>query len=491
MNKLSDPNWRVENLYKIIDKNGNRITFKRNPIQKLIAFNPALRKTILKARQFGVSTERLITKFDATIFRPNTTTAIIAHEDDAVEKLFRIVSRALRFMPEELKPIIDRGGGSKNELYFPEINSRIYCDLEIRGDTVQILHVSEAAFMKDSSKLKATLQAVPLNGIVDIETTANGMANYFYELWNDPDQPYAKIFIPWYMFPDYKMPAASNMQLTENELELKTKAMRLFGIQISNEQIAFRRLKKAELKESAYDKKKVTFEQEYPEDDVTCFLSSGASVMDLFILKDLIENARKPIIDSGWFQVYEKHNRAHVYVCGADTAEGTGGDYSVGVMIDINTKEVVAKIKGHWKPHEFAHRLKDLCLKYKSSENGFPELAVERNNHGHAVLLELSEHIGYANLYQHTDEKLGWRTDSITRPIMINAFINALENKYIKVQDMDILNECLTLINVNGKIEAADNKHDDCVIATAIAIQMALKGGNLEVYNDISKKIYL
>lgn len=67
---------------------------------------------------------------------------------------------------------------------------------------------------------------------------------------------------------------------TEEEIILKEKAMRLFNIDIDKEQIAFRRFKKSELKPSSHDKTRVTFEQEYPEDEETCFLASGQRVVD-------------------------------------------------------------------------------------------------------------------------------------------------------------------------------------------------------------------
>lgn len=496
---LSNPDWRVEHLYKIVNKDGQKIQFKRNQIQRKINAINRNRKMVLKARQFGISTDGIITKFDRTVFTPNTTTAIIAHEKDAIEKLFRIVIHAHKTMPDELRPILDRGGGSKHELFFPEINSRIYCDLEIRGGTIQNLHVSEAAFMKDSSKLKATLQAVPKSGFVDIETTANGMANYFYEMWNDPDQPYAKIFIPWYEFDEYRLDFEHPIKWTDDELRLKDKALKFYSIKIDDKQIAYRRFKKAELKESSYDKTKVTFEQEYPEDDQTCFLSSGEAVMDLFVLKELIDKAKDPIEDNGWKQIYQKYDKKMFYVCGADTAEGKRqGDYSVGVVIGVSgkTRNVVAKIRGHWKPIEFAHRLKDLCSEYAKAGRSWPLLGVERNNHGHAVLLELEHHIGYPNLFHRVvdsdgsrDESPGWVTDQVTRPIMINTFINVVENKSVIVDDKSILSECLTLINSNGKIEAADSKHDDCVVATAIGIQLLSEASVSEIYENIETKI--
>lgn len=498
--KILDPNWRVENLYQIVDKNGQRIKLKRNIAQRIIAACPSKRRMILKSRQIGVSTERLITKFDKTIFRPNTTCAIIAHEKDAIEKLFRIPTRAYKFMPDDIKPVLDRGGGSKFEMYFPEINSRIYCDLEVRGDTAQILHVSEAAFMKDSSRLKATLQAVPLNGEVDIETTPNGMGNFFYEMWNDPDQPYEKLFFPWFMFPQYRMPAPKNMQLTDEEVEFIGKALRLFNLKIDNEQIAFRRHKRAELKASVHDKVRVTFEQEYPEDDRTCFLASGQAVMDLFVVKDLMDKAQAPIFDNGWMRLYDSVDKHARYVCGADTAEGVGGDSSVGVMIDAKNLKVVGVINSNkWKPSEFAEKLDEFCRKFQGSQGRLPELAVERNNHGHAVLLKLEEYLKYPSLFHRVtnkesgekDLRPGWVTDAVTRPIMINAFIDAVENRHLNVSEKYILSECLTLINNGGKIEAADNKHDDFVVATSIALQLCLSGSNLDLYDSIEKKILL
>jgi hypothetical protein len=129
-------------------------------------------------------------------------------------------------------------------------------------------------------------------------------------------------------------------------------------------------------------------------------------------------------------------------------------------------------------------------------------LAVERNNHGHAVLLQLEEHIRYSNLFfriksvdpisgrQQKDDRPGWVTDKVTRPIMINAFVDAVENSYMTLNDSYILNECLTLVNNEGKIEAAENKNDDSIIASSIALQLAIEmGGNLVRYDDLKSKI--
>jgi hypothetical protein len=73
---------------------------------------------------------------------------------------------------------------------------------------------------------------------------------------------------------------------------------------------------------------------------------------------------------------------------------------------------------------------------------------------------------------------------------MINAFVDAVENSYMTLNDSYILNECLTLVNNEGKIEAAENKNDDSIIASSIALQLAIEmGGNLVRYDDLKSKI--
>lgn len=487
---LQSVNWRIENLYTIVDKDGHRVPFSRNNIQRQIARSRKRRKMILKARQFGVSTGCIVELFDWTCFTRNANACILAHEQDSIKKLFRIVQRLHKFMPDEIKPKIDRGGGSKYEMFFPEINSRIYCDLESRGDTIGRLHVSEAAFMKDSAKLKSTLQAVPIqSGVVTIETTANGMANHFYDMWNDGESIYEKLFYPWYLFPEYKLPVHGKIILSDEEITLVKKAKKLFNVVITDGQIAFRRFKKAELKATSHDRTRVTFEQEYPEDESSCFLSSGDAVMDLFKVKKAIDALISPMSDSEGLKIYKKPVKGRRYVIGADPAEGVKRDYSVAPVIDVESLEVVAKLRGQWKPSEFAAKLNEIGKMYSSPGGRYPILAVERNNHGHAVLLALNEIHNYPNLYvDPRDERLGWRTDSTSRPMMIDAFIDAVEDEHLKVNDKEILTECLTLVDNAGKIEASDGKFDDCITSTAIALQVCLTN-SLSIYDNLERRI--
>lgn len=488
----SDPMWRLENLYTIVNKDAQKVKFKPNVVQDRINKSKHKRKMILKARQFGVSTNEIIKLLDWVMHNENATAAILAHEQGAIEKLFRIVRRAYKFLPDEAKPELDRGGGSKFEYYFPKINSRIYCDLEIRGDTVGRLHVSEAAFMKDSSRLKATLQAVPLNtGHVTIETTPNGIANHFYDMWSEEDSIYEKIFFPWYIFPEYRIQdhRVNSENLSEEERKLINKAKELYLLDVDLEQIAYRRFKKSEMRKSDYDVVKVSFEQEYPEDEASCFLSSGDSVIDPLIVNKKLKDAKKPIKTINGIRIYKEKEKDHRYVIGADPAEGVGRDNSAAVIIDTTTFDPVAVFHGQLKPSEFAYKLEEMAKLYKWPTDTSPLIACERNNHGHTVIYVLENEIHYDNIFRAKDEKLGWLSNSITRPMMVDHFIEAFEDNICNIIDQATLYECLTLIDNKGKIEASSGKHDDLIIAHAIALQVA---PDLRIsYSDLLSQIKL
>lgn len=481
--KLIDPLWRLNHLYSIVDKKSKKIRFINNVVQKRINKNDSLRKIILKARQFGVSTNEILKMFDRTIMHRNRNAFIMAHRKEDVEKLFRIVNTAYHNLDQVWQPKLDTGGGSKYELYFPEINSRIYCGIQVRGGTINDLLVSEAAFIKDDGRIKATLEAVPMDtGHVTLESTPNGIGNYFHDRWiKQTEFSYKQFFFPWYIFPDYRIPLNKRkIRLTDDEKKLIKKAKKLYQVDIDLEQIQFRRAKIEDLGQ--------LFGQEYPEDDETCFLTSGHHAFDLLKLKEATLNRKEVIKKINGVKIFAEPDHKGIYVIGADTAEGVGGDLSAACVIDVKRMEQVASLAGQFSPHEFAHKLNEIGNYFTPRGNMHPQLAVERNNHGHAVLLELNEHIGYPNLYIADDEKTGWNTNNITRPIMMDTFINATESRNIKIHDQELINECMTLVVNNGKIEAASGKTDDRVIASAIAMQLCVKNSN-QVYENIADMI--
>jgi hypothetical protein len=212
----------------------------------------------------------------------------------------------------------------------------------------------------------------------------------------------------------------------------------------------------------------------------------------------MYDNAPKPIEVVDGIKIYERQKGGEVYVIGADPAEGVNGDASAAHVFKVSNREQVATFRSpHHKPSEFADVLVKMASMYG---RGWPPplLAVERNNHGHAVLLKLDEVLEYGNIFRTRKEnkkteleeiKLGWPTDRVTRPLMLDTLIEGVENGTVILNDRETLGECLTLVNNEGKIEAEEGKHDDTVIAAAISVMMCIEESKLGVYSDVGNKI--
>ena len=101
--------------------------------------------------------------------------------------------------------------------------------------------------------------------------------------------------------------------------------------------------------------------------------------------------------------VYAAAEAGREYVIGCDPAEGNPqSDESAASVVDVLTGEQVAVLAGRFDPAVFAGYVASLSEYY----HGAPAL-VERNNHGHAVLLWLAEFSQVACL-PGLDGKPGW-----------------------------------------------------------------------------------
>lgn len=477
--QFRDPQWRLSKLYKIVDKASHLKHYKPNEVQSLIHSDTSRRKITLKARQFGITTDAVLRRFDSCVWNCNKTICILAHKQDVLDKIFSIVKTAYKNMPEQLRPVLDRGGGSKYEYRFPELNSLIYTTLEVRGGTIHELHVSEAAFIP-KERIDATLQAVPIGGLVEFESTPNGL-NHFYDLWNESHDGYSRFFFPWFFHHDYHIVTAP-FALTDDEERLCSFALSKFGRTLNHAQIAFRRHK---IKELGFR----IFQQEYPEDEQTCFLTSGFNPFDAGKLKDKLLVAPVKFETRNQICIYERFDRTKKYVIGVDVAEGVRSDYSVACCFCIETKKEVAFFRGHLSPSDFADNIFEMGKMFSRADS-WPHVIVERNNHGHAVILKLNEVLNYPGLWIGPDDRIGHNTTSITRPLLLDTFIEAVDSGMFHIMSRETLGECLTLVDNNGKIEAESGKHDDCVIATALAIKLVLEYlPRINVYKNIETRI--
>jgi len=194
---LQDPEWRLFSgcLYQIIVKGKNEgdddlvQPFIPNRAQKRFIRRLWHRNIILKARQLGFTTLIAILWLDHALFNGNQRCGMIAQDRETAEAIFRDkVVFAYDHLPEELRERFPLARASTKELLFGHNNSSIRVATSVRGGTIHRLHVSEfgkicAKFpAKANEVVTGSIQAVPLSGILVIESTAEGTEGEFYDM---------------------------------------------------------------------------------------------------------------------------------------------------------------------------------------------------------------------------------------------------------------------------------------------------------------------
>lgn len=501
---LREKIWRVQNLYKIIDKNRRDANLKLNRVQTQIVDDILKQKPIrhfsLKTRQQGVSTFWLLWWLDDTIFNTSTQTGILAHKIEALNYLMRIVRHAYNSMPRHLR--IPTVGDNKKELEFMSTNSKIFCSLSIRSTGVHNLHISEWCLCRDS-EIEATLGAASEDTNISGESTGNGIGNHGYQTYQDSKSGEAldgmiSRFFPWFIQDEYKLDLRGMRPpvMKPDEIQLAKVMREHWNMTLTPEQVLWRRYKKKRMKS--------LFQQEYPATDDEAFLTSGKKFFDFQKLHRLKLEAKEylekhpPIEETDKFTVWEEPDRSCVYVAGADTAEGAG-DPSVLKIINVTKKREAFLYRARASVPTFYRICDEWGRKYNDAL-----LAVERNNHGHAVILGLDESCEYPNLYVQDEKKkpeklthvgtttrnlsanvllkIGWDTNQVTRPIMLDHLKYFIEGEeeddadtfepMFSIFDVNLLDECLKFEEKDGKYQAMEGETDDDIFATGIAVQM-------------------
>ena len=89
LDKLSDRWWRLNNLYWIVDKWGNKVRFKPNEVQTSLDDELHNLNIVPKSRQHGITTWACIRALDMALFRSNCRCGIVAHTAGDAASFFR------------------------------------------------------------------------------------------------------------------------------------------------------------------------------------------------------------------------------------------------------------------------------------------------------------------------------------------------------------------------------------------------------------------
>lgn len=485
--RLKDKNWRLEHLYKIRTKDAQVVRFKMNRAQKHYHEHKHTRNIILKSRQLGFTTYETIDSEDDVLFTKNFDALFIAHQKEDAEEIFdKKVKVAWENLKKEIASMYKVETNRTNQITFDfkdNTKSSFMVKVSGRSGTYMRLHVTEFAKVckKEPKKAKeiisGAIPAVPLNGRVDIESTAEGEIGYFAEMfweawerkreplvtefkahfynWTWDDQEIAKI--------DRVIPFSEMDQ--GGKFEEYAKKHKLTDIQITYYY----------LKWLSLGKDWNLLHQEYPTTPEEAFVSSGNK---LFSIEKLEEQIPEEGMVIGDWTYYRRYNPRHTYGVGADPAEGIGGDNATIVVVDFTTGEVAAVFASKFTtPDQLAYEIEKIGREY-----GNALVCPERNNHGYTTLTVLNgiynniyEEILYDKVKDKKTKKLGFTTSSISKPRILYALNSAINEDLIKIYDKALIRELRTYEREDMNATQHDEEtigHWDRLMALAIAWEM-------------------
>ena len=547
---FSDFATYAADLLRIQTKASTLVPFRRNPIQKVKADIKAdiranrrlMRLVILKARQFGISTDELMEMLWQTSTKPFRNSIVVTHEPDSTAYLFGVVKRAWANIPiPEWKP--SKKNSNAKELIFEGIDSAIRVGTAGKdnlgsGTVIHRALLSELAKWPRhtvSSILTSLFQAIPktMESELVIESTAQGVggefhsiywgARYRYEVFmlsgkptfrceinqnSSPDNVYSAVFIPWFAHNEYELDPEPGFRRTEDEDKLADR----HGL--TDSQLAWRRHTIANECLGSVAR----FHQEYPSTALEAFLASGRPVFDPMELIELQKLTRKkpvayyslsagvwiastPMGDdaNGLLQVWNETQAGASYVIPGDVSEGLEhGDWDSADVIDQRTGKQVAHWHGHTSPDKFGEILLAMAKRYN---NGW--IVPERNNHGLTTLTFLVNS-GYEHICPELNPKPGEKarnhygfvtgnSKTSGKAVVIDELAAFFRASPDAIQSRDTLDEMQTYKhNPDGTMGAEGGHYDDRVMSMAIGnfvrtrlpLSPGLAGGGGVVRND-------
>lgn len=491
--RLADRVWRLNNLYWVINEDGQLVKFKLRRAQEELLRNLHHKNIILKARQLGFTTFICIFLLDYALFNRNKQIGIVAHTKDDATVIFRKVKAAWENFPAPIKDFfkLETDGDSATEYKFSN-GSTLRISTSLRSGTYQAVLITEfgkicAHFPEKSDEIvTGTLPAVPANGLVFIESTAEGEGGHFYDYCMEAQEAkrtqrplsmkeYKFFFYPWYQNPANVLPGSLPVSPQINEY--LDKLERIVDIHLTQEQRNWYYITERQLKEK--------MKQEHPSTAEEAFYTSGNKLFSNDAIDYQLENyATEPIAVEGDFLIYKRYVKGHLYVLGADVSQGVKRDSSTIVVIDVTTSEVVLTYRSDSiDPVNFAYDIKKAGLMY-----GGCIAAPESNNVGMTTCVQLNQI--YANVFTQVREgmlesapssKLGWLTNASTKPKMMYELGEAVEDEMngtgLKVYDKMILIEARSYNkedSLDTATPSATTRHFDLLTAAAIAWQVRI-----------------
>ena len=425
----SNPVHFIESYCSIISLDEGLVKFKlRGYQQNLIEHYDDNRfNVVLASRQSGKSITSCAYLLWYLLFHPEVTVAVLANKGAIAREMISRIVTMLESVPFFLQPgvkILNKGNiefANDSKVVAAATSSS-----SIRGLSINLLYLDEFAFVENAEEFYTSTYPVVTSGKnskVIITSTANGVGNMFYKIYESAVQKqseYKHFLINWFDVPgrdeEWKKQTIANTSETQ-------------------------------------------FEQEYG----NSFLGTGNTLINSNVLLGLRS------VDPDWnrdnINIYERPKEGHSYVCTVDVSKGRGIDYSTFSIFDVSSQpfKQVATFRDNMLSPML---LPDMISKYVKPYNE-ALVIVENNAEGGTVATQLHYDIEYPNVFVQgmtKQEDIGVTMNRKIKRIGCSTLKELLEENRLELVDRATITELLTFINKGNSYEAAKGYHDDMVM---------------------------
>lgn len=182
---------------------------------------------------------------------------------------------------------------------------------------------------------------------------------------------------------------------------------------------------------------------------------------------------------------YREFERGELIVVGGDCSQG-GADSNWCQFMSKTKLDIPLVYEKRGVASDMTADIYPVLNKIFDATKIIPVIALERNNGGVSEMSRLDilnnqNHKYYCWRMPALGDKdqlkstpmLGWNTTTLTRPIMLGEWKQAFDSGVIKIYDEETIRQHKSfIVNRMGKPEGASGKHDDAVMACAIAYQI-------------------
>jgi len=428
---MKDPAYFAKNYAKIISLDKGLVPFELYPYQEKMfdSFNDNRFSIVLACRQSGKSISSVAYLLWFAIFHPEKTIAVLANKGATAREMLARVTLMLENLPFFLQPGCK--ALNKGSIEFSN-NSRIIAAAtsgsSIRGMSVNLLYLDEFAFVERAAEFYTSTYPVVSSGKdtkVIITSTANGIGNTFYKIWEGAVQgtnEYTPFRVDWWDVPG-----------RDDEWKKQTIA----------------------------NTSQMQFDQEFG----NTFFGTGDTLIGADTLLEL--KAKEPLrrVENQSVLIYEEPVKNHEYIMTVDVSRGRGQDYSTFNVIDISArpfKQVAVYRNNIISPLLFPN----IIYKYAKVYNE-AYVVIESNDQGGVVTNGLYHELEYENMHVESAVKANALGIEMTRKVKrlgCSAIKDIIENNKLDIVDENTILEISTFVAKGSSYQASEGNHDDLMM---------------------------